>query len=130
MKVRNGYIDGGIIVLMWTLFFIALLVGLFFLAIFSNWEVSEDNVSGIVYNTTNNGFVAGNTDFSVRAAVDTYVSEENQSSYCLPKGSPYIELVNRAARDKNVKVQVTTKKGFWVKMPWTCIDNVVVEEVK
>ena len=98
-------------------------------AIFSNWAWSEDNVSGIVYNTTNNGFIAGNTDFKVRAAVDTYVNESNESSYCLPKGSPYIALVNEAARDKNIKVQVTTTKGFWFKMPWTCINNVKVEKL-
>lgn len=107
--------------------FILTLVGL---VVFSRWEWSEDNVSGIVYNTENNGFISGATSFSVRAAVDTYVSEENKSSYCLPKGSPYIALVNKAAADKSVKVVVTTQKGFWFKMPWTCIGNVTVTEAK
>lgn len=109
---------------------ILIVLGFFFLIIFTRVEWSEDNVSGIVYNTTNNGAISGNTRFSVRAAVDTYVSEENQSSYCLPPNSPYKELVNKAAANKEIKVQVTTKKGFWVRAPWTCIPNVVVTEVK
>jgi len=109
---------------------ILLVTGFFGLLIFTRVEWSEDNVSGIVYNTTNNSAISGNTRFSIRAAVDTYVSEENQSSYCLPPNSQYKELVNKAAADKTIKVQVTTKKGFWVKAPWTCVDNVVVTEVK
>lgn len=112
-----------------TLFVLSIVV-IFGLLIFSRWEVSEDNVSGIVYNTENNGFVSGATYFSVREAADTYVSEENKSSYCLPKESPYVALVNKAARDKSIKVVVTTKKGFWFKMPWTCVNNVTVEEAK
>lgn len=126
---QDGYIEdwfaGAVI-----LFIILIVVGMFGALLFSRWEWSEDNVSGIVYNTTNNSVVSGNTKFSVRAAVDTYVSEENQSSYCLPLNSPYKELVNKAAADKNVKVQVTTKKGFWIKAPWTCVDNVTVTEIK
>lgn len=100
------------------------------LTIFSQWDLSEDNVSGIVYSTTNNGFIAGNTNFKVRAGVDTYINEKNESSYCLPRNSQYKELVNKAAADKTVKVQVTTHKGFWFKAPWTCIGNVTVTEVK
>ncbi len=109
---------------------ILLVLGFFFLIIFTRVEWSEDNVSGIVYNTTNNSAISGNSHFSIRAAVDTYVSEENKSSYCLPPNSQYKELINKAAAYKTVKVQVTTKKGFWVKAPWTCVDNVVVTEVK
>ena len=108
------------------LFFVLILS----LTIFSKWEVSEDNVSGIVYNTTNNNAFSGRTNFSIRASVDTYVSKENKSSYCLPKESQYKELVNEAAIDKNIKVRVTTKRGFWIKAPWTCIDNVIVTEMK
>lgn len=111
-------------------FFMAVIVAVIGLAVFSQAALSEENVSGIVYNTSNSSAISGNTRFSVRAAVDTYVTEENKSSYCLPKGSPYIALVNKAAANKNIKVQVTTKKGFWIKKPWTCIDNVVVTEVK
>ena len=107
-----------------------IVIAILFLVIFIRWEISEDNVSGIVYNTTNNSFISGNTYFSVRAGVNTYVSEENKSEYCLRQDSPYKELVNKAASDKNIKVQVTSKKGFWVKAPWTCIDNVTVTEVK
>ncbi len=110
---------------------ILFLVALMSLVIFSRWEISEDNVSGIVYSTTNNAAISGNTDFKVRASVDAYIDKDtNESAYCLPPNSPYKALVNKAAADKNIKVQVTTKKGFWFKAPWTCIDNVTVREVK
>ena len=98
--------------------------------IFIDFDYSNERVSGIVYNTKNDTLISGNTTFSVRASEDTYVSEENISSYCLPKNSEYIELVNRAAEDKNIKVVVTTKRCFVIKAPWTCIDNVKVTEVK
>lgn len=128
MKDQKGFIEevGVLLGVLCILGFIALIP----MAIFSQWTFAEENVSGIVYNTTNNGPVAGNTKFSIRASEDTYVSEENKSSYCLPKDSPYKGLVNTAAADKKVKVQVTTKKGFWFKLPWTCIDNVTVTGVK
>lgn len=125
MRNQKGFIEEfGLSVI------ILLVVGFLFLVLFSRFEWSEDNVSGIVYNTTNNSVISGNTRFSVRAAVDTYVSEENKSEYCLPPSSPYKELVNRAAANKEIKVQVTTKKGFWFKAPWTCVNNVTVTEVK
>jgi hypothetical protein len=113
---------GGLLVLV--------VVGLMGVSFFSKWEVSEDNVSGIVYNTTNNALISGNTNFSIRAGENTPTTEENKSSYCLPPNSQYKDLVNRAAGDKRIKVQVTTKKGFWWKAPWTCVDNVTVTEVK
>lgn len=93
-------------------------------------SLSEQNVSGVVYNTKNNKALSGNTSFSVRASEDTYVSEKNKSSYCLPPNSPYKELVNRAAADKRIKVVVTTSKYFKFKAPWTCVNNVTVTEVK
>lgn len=130
---ENGFIEeigilvGALIVGLLTLASIAAIP----LAIFSKWEWSEDNVSGIVYGTTNNAAISGNTDFKVRASVDSYIEKgSNESSYCLPPNSPYKVIVNKAAADKNIKVQVTTTKGFWFKMPWTCIDNVKVEQVK
>lgn len=104
---------------------VILFIGLLFC---HRWEWSEDNVSGVVYNTTNNAIISGNTDFKVRAAVDTYINEDNESSYCLPPNSPYKELVNKAAADKSVRIIVTTKKGFWLKAPWTCINNVTVTQ--
>lgn len=106
------------------------IVGFFGLALFSHWETSEDNVSGIVYNTKNNALISHNTRFSVRASVDTYTNERNESSYCLPPNSPYKDLVNKAAADKTVKVDVKTKKGFWLRAPWACINNITVTEVK
>lgn len=104
------------------------LVCLFVVLFCTRWEWSEDLVSGIVYNNTNNASFSGNTNFSIRASVDTYVSEENTSSYCLPPNSQYIPLINRAAADKSVKVVVKSQKGFWFKSPFTCIGNITVEE--
>lgn len=91
-------------------------------------EPSEQLVSGIVYNNTNNAWLSGNTDFSVRAAVDTYTSEENASTYCLPPNSPYAKLVSEAAQNKKIRVVVTTKKTFQiVAAPWVCVGNVTVK---
>lgn len=114
---------------------IILVILLIALATFSQWTTSEENVSGIVYNTTNNSIISGNTSFMIRASVDTYVyrnsdGSTNESAYCLPPNSQYKDLINKAAADKNIKVQVTTKKGYWWKAPWTCIDNVTVVQVK
>lgn len=125
-KSQDGYIMAAIAFL----FLIGLVFAVLFLAIFTKWEMSSDNVSGVVYNTTNDRFLSGATQFSIRASEATYVSEENRSTYCIPPGSPYKELVNKAASDKRFKVQITTEKGFWVKAPWTCIGNVIVTEVK
>lgn len=94
------------------------------------FKLSNEVVSGIAYNTTNDKFISGNTHFSVRAGENTPVTSENQSTYCLPPNSPYKELVNRAAADKRIKIQVEAKKYFVVKAPWTCVDNVTVTEVK
>ena len=90
-------------------------------------EASNQNVSGVAYNVKNDSFISGNTHFSVRASEDTYVSEENKSSYCLPPKSPYIDLVNKAAEDKTIKIVVKTEKVFTlVSAPWVCADNVKV----
>lgn len=109
---------------------IIIVVGLLFALFSISFKGSNEVVSGIVYNTKNDKLISGNTTFSVRAAVDTYVSEENQSSYCLPPNSPYKELVNKAAQDKQIKVVVTEKKYFAIQSPFTCKDNVTVTEVK
>ncbi len=88
-------------------------------------STSEQNVAGIVYNVGNDSWPMGNTNFSVRASEDTYVSEENRSYFCLPKGSKFIPLVNEAARDKTIKLNVTTQKKFyWTPNPFECGDYV------
>lgn len=110
--------------------FFIVMIGLFITGLFIRWQPSNDVVSGIVYNTSKDNFPVGSTTFSVRAAVDTYVTEENQSSFCLPKGSPYIAIVDKAAQDKNVKVVVTKNKYFAVQAPWVCAPNVTVVETK
>ncbi len=106
---------------------ITLLVVSFFIV---GFQFHNERVSGIVYNTKNDDFPGGNTTFSVRAGVDTYVSKDNESSYCLPPNSPYIAVVNKAAEDKNVKVVVESTKYFAFQPPWVCYPNVKVTEVK
>lgn len=121
-KNQDGFI-GGLVATILTL--------AFFFALFSiSFSGKQEVVSGIVYNTSYNHLLTGNTHFSVRAAVDTYVSEENQSTYCLPPHSPYLPLVKKAAEDKNIKVVVTTDKYFAFQAPWTCAPNVKVTEAK
>lgn len=124
IKLGYDYVDEGLV--SGVLFWVFGIIWFFGLISITHFSASEQIVSGIVYNNKNNAAISGNTYFSVRAAVDTYVSEENQSSYCLPPNSPYKELVNKAAEDKNIKVVVTTSKYFKFAAPWTCIDNVVV----
>lgn len=103
--------------------------GLLFAVFFVRFKLSNEVVSGVVYNTKNNTLIGDNTTFSVRASENTYVSEENRSSYCLPPNSEHKDLINRSAQDKNVKVVVEAKKYFAVQAPWTCKDNVTVREV-
>lgn len=110
---------------------VVLVFGGLWLLLCLRFSTTEQLVSGIVYNNTNNSWPSGNTRFSVRASTDTYVNESNESSYCLPPGSPYIGLVNKAAADKNVKVVVKTSKMFEiVGNPFVCVDNVTVELAK
>lgn len=108
------------------------LAGLFVLAIFLSlffvrFQASQQVVSGIAYNTTNNSLISGNTHFCIRAGIDTYVgSQTNQTCYCLPPHSPYIGLINKAAQDKTVKVIITSDKYFAIQSPFTCKNNVTV----
>lgn len=122
--------EKGFIEVVGALFVVGLVLFLFFAMFFIRFKLSNETVSGIVYNTTNDRFISGATCFSVRAGENTYVSEENQSSYCIPKDSPYKEVVNKAAADKRVKVRVDANKYFTVKLPWTVYPNVKVTEVK
>lgn len=93
-------------------------------------QTSDNVVSGIVYNNQNNSIFTGNTYFSIRASENTVVTKENISKFCLPPNSPYIKLVNEAAKDKNIKVVVTSSKVFtMVPSPWHCVDNVKVERL-
>ena len=94
-------------------------------------QLSDNVVSGIVYNNQNNSIFGGKTLFSVRALENTVVTKENVSNFCLPPNSPYIKVVNEAARDKNIKVVVTSSKVFTImSSPWQCVDNVKVERLK
>lgn len=93
-------------------------------------QTSDNVVSGIVYNNQNNSIFGGNTYFRVRASENTVVTKENTSKFCLPPNSPYIKLVKEAAKDKNIKVVVTSSKVFtMVPSPWHCVDNVKVERL-
>lgn len=126
-KNQRGSIVGEAVVGLLVIVFIALVI---ISPWFISFRLSNATVSGIVYNTTNNRFISDATRFSVRAGENTPVTEENESSYCLPPNSPYKELVNRAAMDKRVKVVVTADKYFAIKAPWVCQPNVKVTEVK
>ncbi len=121
MKKQDGFIEGLVILI---------IVGLALSAFFVKWTLSEELVSGIVYDNTNNSAISGNTYFKVRAGVDTYVNTSNESSYCLPPNSPYIPLVKEAAADKSIKVTVSTAKRFQMSAPWVCMDNVTVTKSK
>lgn len=93
-------------------------------------QTSDNVASGIVYNNQNNSIFTGNTYFRIRASENTVVTGENISRFCLPPNSPYIKLVNEAAKDKNIKVFVTSSKVFtMVPSPWHCVDNVKVERL-
>ncbi len=121
---KNGE---GFVEVIVVLFILCLVFGLFFV----RFKPSNERVSGIVYNTTNDRAISGATCFYVRAGENTYVNEKNTSSYCLPRGSKYIALVNKAAEDKRIKVVVVAHKyGLTVKAPWTVVPNVTVTEVK
>lgn len=119
---QGGYVGAFLVV--------AIVFGLIFSAFFVRFKLSNEVVSGIAYNTTNDHFISGATCFGVRASEATYVNEETKSSYCLPPNSPYKELVNKAAGDKNVKIRVEANKYFAVKLPWTVVPNVTVTEVE
>lgn len=92
------------------------------------WQTSNKVVSGIAYNVESDKWISGATTFSIRASEDTFVSEENKSSFCLPKGSEYIDLVKRAAEDKTIKLIVTSEKinFHFAEGATTCVDNVKV----
>lgn len=125
MRNQKGFIEivGGLFVLL-------LVIG-FFLTIFCvRFKTRNEVVSGIAYNTTNDSLLAGNTHFSVRAGENTYVNDKNESTYCLPPHSPYKDLVNKAAKDKRVKIEVEAHKYFALQAPWTCKNNVTVTEIK
>lgn len=126
-KNQRGYIDSDFMFGIGAILFI---VGIVFVLLFVRFQLSNSVVSGIAYNTSNDSFIGGNTHFSVRAGENTPVTEENESSYCLPPDSPYKDLVNRAAQDKSVKIVVTAEKYFAIKAPWVCQPNVKVTEVK
>lgn len=115
----------------WEYILVALTVAVPIYLLFSvRLQTSDNVVSGIVYNNQNNSIFTGNTYFRIRASENTVVTKENISKFCLPPNSPYIKLVNEAAKDKNIKVVVTSSKVFtMVPSPWHCVDNVKVERL-
>lgn len=125
MRNQKGFIE-----VLGAGFVLLLVLGVLFAMFFVRFKLSNEVVSGIAYNTTNERAISGATCFSVRASESTYVTEENQSSYCLPGDSPYKALVNKAAADKRVKIEVEAHKYFTVKLPWHVVSNVTVKEVQ
>jgi hypothetical protein len=120
------------LIIFWEYILAALTVAVPIYLLFSvRLQTSDNVVSGIVYNNQNNSIFTGNTYFRIRASENTIVTGENISRFCLPPNSPYIKLVNEAAKDKNIKVVVTSSKVFtMVLSPWHCVDNVKVERLK
>lgn len=93
-----------------------------------SWKMSEEVVSGIVYNARFDDWPGHNTTFKIRASAEMAVTEETSPTYCLPKGSQYESIVREAAEDKDIKVVVKVKQ-----MPlhfregvFKCEDNVEV----
>jgi hypothetical protein len=127
---QGGYIEDTLFVV-FSFLGVMLLIVLFLSLFFIRFKLSNERVSGIVYNTTNDRAISGATCFYVRAGENTYVDENNTSSYCVPRNSKYIPLINKAAEDKRIKVVVVAHKyGLTVKAPWTVVPNVEVTEVK
>ncbi len=112
------------------LFVFLIIVAVLLVPFVVRFKMSNSVVSGIAYNTSNNRFISNATQFSVRAGENTPVDDTNRSTFCLPPNSPYIDIVNRAAKDKRIKIEVEAKKYFTLKAPWTCQPNVTVKEVK
>jgi hypothetical protein len=127
-QTNHNNADSGFMVVEWliTAFIVLLILAIFFVRL----QLSNGVVSGIVYNTSHDSLIGGNTHFSVRAGENTPVTKENESKFCLPPNSPYKELIIRAAKDKRVKVEVESKQHFSLQAPWVCVNNVVVAEVK
>lgn len=125
MRKEKGFVE-----VVAGIFIVLLIISVLLVPFVVRFKLSNEVVSGIAYNTTNNRFISGATKFSVRAGENTPTDETNRSTFCLPPNSPYKDLVNRAAGDKQIKIKVEAKKFFTVKAPWTCQPNVTVTEVK
>lgn len=73
-------------------------------------QLSEEVVSGIVYDAHFDDWPAHNTTFKIRAAAEMAVTEETSPTYCLPSGSQYESVVREAAENKDIKVIVKVKQ--------------------
>lgn len=125
MKTKNGNI---LITIVACIAIIGLIVwGVWALAHFS-MQLSEEVVSGIVYNAQFNDWPAENTTFQVRAAAEMAVTEDTSPTYCLPKGSQYESIVREAAEDKDIKVIVKVKQmpPHFKEGVFKCEDNIEV----
>lgn len=110
----------------------AVICGLWLLSLLFRMDcrTNEEVVSGIVYDASFDEIISGNTNFKIRAAAEMPTDEKTSSTYCLPKGSQYEELIREAAGDKNVKVKVTAHKFFEVKNAiWDCPETIEVERI-
>lgn len=93
-----------------------------------DWKMSEEVVSGIVYNARFDDWPGHNTTFQIRAAAEMAVTEGTSPTYCLPSGSPYESIVHEAAEDKDIKVVVRVKQMplHFRESAFKCEDNVEV----
>lgn len=111
MKDKLSEFIAGIVSIFFIAVPIALIIqGIWFVA-HLRVQLSENVVSGIVYNASFDKWPNNKTCFSVRAAAEMAVTEDTSPRYCLPAGSQYTDIVRKAAEDKNVKVVVKAKKS-------------------
>lgn len=91
-------------------------------------QLSEEVVSGIVYDAHFDDWPAHNTTFKIRAAAEMAVTEDTSPTYCLPSGSQYESIVREAAENKDVKVVVKVKQmpPHFREGAFKCEDNVEV----
>ena len=91
-------------------------------------QLSEEVVSGIVYDAHFDDWPAHNTTFKIRAAAEMAVTEETSPTYCLPSGSQYESVVREAAENKDIKVIVKVKQmpPHFREGVFKCEDNVEV----
>ena len=97
-----------------------------------DWKMSEEVVSGIVYDATFDDWPGHNTIFKIRASAEMAVTEGTSPTYCLPSGSQYESIVREAAEDKDIKVVVKVKQMplHFRKSAFRCEDNVEVTKKK
>lgn len=100
-------VSGSILLL---LVIIIAVAGVVWASLYFSMQLSEEVVSGIVYDAHFDTWPGHNTRFKVRAAAEMAVTKDTSPTYCLPSGSQYESVVREAAEDKDIKVVVKVKQ--------------------